>query len=347
MLRHWLRRNRPPRAQRVAPQAEWVEQRLLYSADAASLLGLDTALAPAAQERTLDASFEYATQSAAATTGVDDVRTAFALTPLQFEADAGQLGAGVDFAASGIGYAVRLGDGNAELLLQGAERPVMLALVGGNPGAAEGQDLLATRSNYLIGADSSQWITDIANYGSVLYRGVYDGIDVRYYGNQQQLEYDFIVAAGADASQIRLAFEGAQASLDADGRLVLRTVEGRELQFAAPVSWQQGPGGREAVASRYELHEDGSVGFVLGAYDRTRALVIDPVLQYASYFGESGTDTAVDVAVGADGSVYVTGSTTSTGGILDTLLGGLLGGILGGSTGQDVYVAKFSPDLST
>ncbi|MEJ8838444.1 cadherin-like domain-containing protein [Ramlibacter sp. AN1133] len=339
MLKRWLRRNKPPRAQRIAPHAEWLEQRLLYSADAGSLLGVDTALAPAPEERTLDASFEY---DAAAGTAAIDVRSALALTPLQFEADAGQLGEGVDFAASGLGYAVRLGGGNAELLLEGAQQPVTLTLVGAQPGAPEGQDLLATRSNYLVGTDSSKWITDIVNYGSVLYRGVYDGIDVRYYGNQQQLEYDFVVAAGADASQLQLRFDGIEsASLDGNGDLVLRVAgTGRDIRFQAPVSYQEGAGGREAVDSRYELQQDGTVRIVVGAYDRSRALVVDPVLAHASYFGENGNETARGVAVGSDGSVYVTGHTTSTTGSFGTRMAL-------GADATESYVAKFNADLTT
>jgi large repetitive protein len=223
MIRHWLRRKRPARARRAAPHAEWLEPRLLYSADAPSLLLAVTATATdAAETRVLDTSFEYSAQAAATPTAAE-VRSAYALTPLQFEADAGQLGEGVDFAAAGIGYAVRLGGGQAELLLDGAGQSVRLELVGADSGTAVGEDLLATRSNYLLGQDASQWVTAIANYGSVLYRGVYDGVDVRYYGNQSQLEYDFLLAPGADASQLQLRFHGSDSvSRDANGDLVLR-----------------------------------------------------------------------------------------------------------------------------
>ncbi len=345
MFRHWLRRSGPERTARIAPQAEWLEPRLLYSADAASLLGVDAALLPAVQQRSLDASFEYegdtgATVQAAATP--QQVRAAYALTPLQFEADAGQLGAGVDVAASGLGYGVRLGGGQAELLLRGADAPVRLELVGADPGTAVGQDLLPTRSNSLVGNDPAKWTTDIANYGSVLYRGVYEGIDVRYYGNQERLEYDFLLAAGADASQLRLRFHGTDdVRLDAHGDLVLGVAGSeREVRFQAPVSYQQGPGGREAVASRYQLQADGTVRIVVGAYDSTRALVVDPVLSHASYLGDSGQDSALGVAIGGDGCVYVTGQTSSTAGAFGTRLGT-------GADNSESYVAKFSADLTS
>ncbi|GAB3760876.1 hypothetical protein GCM10028796_10170 [Ramlibacter monticola] len=345
MLTHWLRRkkDKPPRPQRIAPHAEWLEPRLLYSADAGGLLGLDTAIAPAAEQRTLDAGFEYGGE-ASATTGAlaaDAVRAAYALTPLQFEADAGQLGEGVDFAASGLGYAVRLSGGSAELLLEGAAQPVRLELVGADPAAPEGQDLLATRSNYLVGADSSRWITDIVNYGSVLYRDVYEGIDVRYYGNQQQLEYDFVLDPGADATQLRLKFDGIEsANVDANGDLVLKVAgTDRDLRFKAPVSYQEGAAGREAVESRYELQADGTVRIAVGAYDRSRALVVDPVLAHATYLGDVGSETAMAVAVGRDGSVYVTGHTNSNTGSFGAV-------VPGGADGNDSYVAKFSADLT-
>jgi hypothetical protein len=342
MIQDWLRRKRPARARRVAPHAEWLEPRLLYSADAPSLLlaSADTDT-DASETRVLDTSFEYSAQAAATPTAAE-VRSAYALTPLQFEADAGQLGEGVDFAAAGIGYAVRLGGGQAELLLDGAEQTVRLELVGADSGTAVGENLLATRSNYLLGQDASQWVTDIANYDSVLYRGVYDGIDVRYYGNQSQLEYDFLLAPGADASQLQLRFHGSDnVSLDANGDLVLRVAgTERELRFQAPVSYQQGTNGREDVESHYELQADGTVRIVVGAYDTSRALVVDPVLLHATYFGEGGAETALGVAVGADGSVYVTGHTTSSSGTFGTRLAT-------GSDGNEAYVAKFNADLTS
>ncbi|MGE0330061.1 MAG: SBBP repeat-containing protein [Ramlibacter sp.] len=220
-----------------------------------------------------------------------------------------------------------------------------LNLVGANLNAqAEGQGLLAARSNYLLGNDASAWRTGIANYDAVAYRNVWAGVDVRYYGTQRQLEYDFNVAPGADAVQnagaIRLRFDGiASARVDAQGDLVL-ALAGRDetLRFKAPVSWQDGPHGREAVQSAYAIHADGSIGFTLGAWDTTRELVIDPLLDYASYFGSAGSaaDTGLGVAVDSAGSVYITGRTTAA---LTTLVGN------GGS--GDIFVAKYSADLST
>ncbi|KQT11041.1 Ig-like domain-containing protein [Ramlibacter sp. Leaf400] len=341
MIRGWLGSRTPPRPRRSAPHAEWLEPRLLYSADAGALLAATTGT-EAPDNRTLGEGLEY-TATAAATPTDTEVRSAYALTPLQFEADAGQLGEGVDFAASGIGYAVRLGGGGqAELLLDGAEQPVRLELVGARDGTAVGENLLATRSNHLVGQDASRWITDIANYGSVRYQGVWDGIDIRYYGNQDQLEYDFLLAPGADASLLQLRFHGVgDVRLDPGGDLVLKVAgTDREIRFQAPISYQEGAQGRESVESRYVLQPDGTVRIVVGAYDTSRALVVDPVLTHASYFGEGGGETALGVAVGADGSVYVTGHTTSTTGSFGSRVGG-------GADGNEAYVARFNADLTS
>ncbi len=136
---------------------------------------------------------------------------AYLLTPLAFEANLGQTDTTVDFMARGSGYAVFLTDGDAVLKLDGGDLDyvVRLNLLSARSGAVStGEELLAGRSNYFLGGDSSQWVTDVENFAAVRYEDIYDGIDVRYYGtNQRQLEYDFILAAGADPGQIRLDFE--------------------------------------------------------------------------------------------------------------------------------------------
>jgi hypothetical protein len=342
----WLRRLLPDRGSRRVPLAEPMEPRLLYSADLTAGLMLATTTATAAPEvRTLSTTGEYA-GATAATDGTAAAASAYTSASLAFEANAGQAGDGVEFSAYGSGYGIALDGGQAALTLVTADGQHTVTLQLQDAAAApqgEGEGLLATRSNVIVGSDPSQWATGLSNYASVLYRGVYDGVDLRYYGNQRQLEYDFVVAPGADAAQIALRFDGiVAASIADDGDLVLQVAgTSGEVRFCAPVSYQRADdGSMQAVASRYELRADGSIGFLLGAYDASRELVIDPVLSYASYFGTAGTEDAPAVAVDATGNVYITGRTNSNAAPLGSSVGA------GGGAG-DIFVAKFSPDLST
>ena len=327
----------------MRPLAEAMEPRILYSADLSGGLLLAAGQTPVAEHRTLDAGGQYTTASVRATANHGDaqvVTAAYLATQLSFEGNVGQADIAVDFVARGSGYGVALSGGAVELTLgrDGQTSTVQMVLAGSHSApVARPEDLLAARSNYLLGNDPSGWLTSIANYGAVAYQDVYGGVDVRYYGTQRQLEYDFLVKPGADATQIHLSFNGAQASVDSGGDLLL-AVDGRAqvIRLKAPVSYQDGLLGREAVASAYQIRDDGSVGFVLGDYDHTRLLVIDPVLNYASYFGTTGTDSALGVAVDSTGAVYITGRTTAA-----------MGSNIGTTGSGDVYVAKFSADLST
>ncbi|MBC7601856.1 MAG: SBBP repeat-containing protein, partial [Ramlibacter sp.] len=331
---------RPPAARRRSlPQAEWVEPRVLYSADAAAGLLLATDAfgtdAQAAEVRVLPA--------ATAALSTQAVSQTFATAPMTFEVNRGQFPQRADFAAYGSGYSVLVSDTGVEIRLAGADSPIRLTLVGANDSQGVGEGLLQARSNYLLGGDASAWRSDVENYGAVLYTDVYWGVDLRYYGNQRQLEYDFVLRPGADSQVIHLQVEGAQASIADNGDLVLtvKSAEGtqQEIRFHAPVSYQMGDKGREQVASAYVLGADGAVSFAVGAYDAQRELVIDPLLSYASYFGGAGNDTGVDVAVASDGTVYVTGRTAAT--------TGDFANVLGAGGGSDVYVSHFSADLST
>ena len=266
---------------------------------------------------------------------------AYLSTPLTFEQNDGQTDQQVDFVARGSGYTVFLTEGDAVLMLQegDAGHVVRLDLLGGDTSApASGADLLASQSNYLIGNDENSWQTDVANYGAVEYSDVYDGIDLRYYGNQRQLEYDFIVGAGADSSQIRLNFEGVEsAGIGEDGDLILTLNEqGGQIHFNAPISYQLAKdGSREAVESRYVIHEDGTIGFELGAYDAGRTLVIDPILNYSTYLGGLGTEYARGITVDGNGDIFVVGQTYAAN------FPATIGTYSGGS---DAYVAKLTPN---
>jgi hypothetical protein len=144
----------------------------------------------------------------------------------------------------------------------------------------------------------------------VRYADVYRGIDLVYYGNQRQLEYDFVVAPGADPREIGLKFAGAKRIRLEGGELLLETGAGQVRQ-REPVAYQEVGGVRREVASRYVLGRGGRVGIEVGEYDRTLPLVIDPVLTYSTYLGGSLSDSAFGVATDGQGNAYVTGSTAS------------------------------------
>jgi hypothetical protein len=165
-------------------------------------------------------------------------------------------------------------------------------------------------ANYLVG-DASRWRRGVPTYGRVGYRGVYRGIDLSYHAARGQLEYDFDVAPGADPSRIGLQLQGARAlRIDERGRLVVQLTH-RTMVQDAPRVYQLRGGARRAVDARYELRGPRSVGFAVGPYDRSAALVIDPTIGWSTYLGGSANDVATAIAVDRAGNSYVTGTTTS------------------------------------
>src|SRR5579871_2590436 len=243
---------------------------------------------------------------------------AYGQLPLSFEANQGQTDAQVQYLTRGAGYALFLTGDGAVLSLQkpaAADTGVVLRLnlVGSNSDApAAGLDQLPGTSNYFLGNDPSRWHTGIASYGQVAYQGVYTGVNLIYCGNQQQLEYDFVVQPGADPGIIRFRVKGADSlGLDGQGNLVLHTASGDVMEHA-PVLYQQTGGGRQAVAGQFVFLGADQVGFEVGAYDASLPLTIDPVLSYSTYLGGSGYDEGYGVAVDGSGNAYVTGYAGST-----------------------------------
>ena len=295
-----------------------------------------------------------------------DVERAYGNLPLRFEANGGQTDARVRFLARAPGSTVFLTSTGATLSLsprstgthsktQGPARSgarpavVGLQLIGADPTArVAGVGRLDGASNYLFGSDPRRWHTGVPAYGRVSYRSVYPGIDLAFYGRQRELEYDFTLAPHADVGRIALALPGAHGvRLDRSGDLVLDTAAGTVRQ-RAPVIYQPAGGHRRPVAGGYVLKGHGRVGFRVGPYDHSRALVIDPVLAYGTYLGgslgsEGVTAIAVDQSCSSACPAYVTGQTSSSDFPVKNALQGSRAG-----TGRDTdaFVAKINADGS-
>ena len=256
--------------------------------------------------------------------------------PLSFEANRGQFDSQVRFAARSRGLAVFL-TGREAVLVPPKAQPVRMRLIdSARPRAIEGADPLPGRVNYLRGSDPARWRRGIPTFGRIRYSGVYRGIDLVYYGNARQLEYDFVVAPGANPRSIRLEFAGAKSLKLRDDELILETAGG-DLRFRKPAAYQQKAGAREPVAARYKLLAGNRVAFEVGRYDRTRPLTIDPVLVYATFLGGSSTDSAVAIATDSAGNAYIAGNTSST----DFPTVGPVQATLKGY--QSVFVTKLNP----
>jgi hypothetical protein len=287
--------------------------------------------------------------------------------PLDFEANEGQTDPQVRFLTHGLGYTLYLTATEAVMVFPKPPVPavpgalpvspkipgllatrtaapeasvVRIQMVGANPDATVvGEQELPGKSNYLIGRDSSKWVTDVPHFGQVVYHDVYPGVDLVYYGNpQQQLEYDWVVAPGADPGVIRLNYQGAAGlSLDPSGNLIVQTGAGDLVQHI-PALYQEGTGGRQAVAGHFVFQGGQQVVFEVGNYDASRPLIIDPLVSYSTFLGGSSYDAAYGIAVDAAGNAYVTGFTSSS----DFPTANPIKGTLGGAA-ENVFVTKFSP----
>jgi hypothetical protein len=270
--------------------------------------------------------------------------------PLFFEVNQGQADPQVRFLARAPGYKAFFTATEAAFQLKQAVdasagstvSPAVLRMrmIGSNPAPLiEGLDPMEGRSNYYAGEDPAEWRSGVLNYSKIRYSRIYEGIDLVYYGNQRELEYDFNVAAGADAASIRLRFDGAERlELDSRGDLVLH-LAGNEVRHRKPVAYQDANGSRREVPVRYVIR-DRDVEFAVGAYDNRKPLVIDPVLAYSTYLGGGGNEEGNSIAVDSAGNVYVAGFTDSINFPLSQPSQPALGGQ------RDVFVVKLDPSGS-
>jgi Beta-propeller repeat len=256
--------------------------------------------------------------------------------PLTFEANQGQTDKQVKFLSRTSGYTLFLTGDEAVLALSGEKASSNKAKIAGaghapKPGMAApkpggvlrmklrnvnpaskvtGVDELAGTSNYFIGNDPAKWRTSVSTYAKVKYEGIYSGIDLVYYGNQRQLEYDFIVAPGANPRRIQFDVRGAKRiRRDANGELLFEMGED-EIRWHNPVVYQEKDGVRQEIAARYAITETNRVTFELAKYDASQPLYIDPLI-YSTYLGGSSGDQGYGIAVDDAGNAYVTGQTGS------------------------------------
>ena len=269
-------------------------------------------------------------------------------TKLVFEPNRGQFAANVEWIAKGSGFAIGLGaDGATIETHEASEAPAMdaglpaagtrpaptEAKVGGkharpappamkistvkmhlanaNAWKLEGAAPTGGISNYYIGKDPAKWHTDVPNYAQAKASGVYNGIDLVFHGSQSALEYDFVVAPGADPKQIALQFDGAGNVHAESGALVMTTSTGKELRHAQPQIYQSSGGKKKSVKGGFQVGADGKATFEIGEYDRTKPLVIDPKITFVRFFGGSDTEQTYGIVYDPNGFSYTTGYTYS------------------------------------
>ncbi len=285
--------------------------------------------------------------------------------PLFFEANHGQDGNIGNFLARGANYQFSIAPGEARLTLRKATeafppsgggsfssaspalRTIQMQFSGANPRAIiRGADELPGKINYLVGADSKQWHTGISTFRRVQVEELYPGIALVYYGNQQQLEYDFTIAPGADPCAIAIRFEGADSLAVAPNGDLLVKLGRDEIRQAPALAFQRMDGVIQSVNAGYQIKGTDTVLFAVSEYDHNLPLIIDPLLTYSTYVGGIGGDVAVSVKVDSSGSVYMAGLTLSQIPVTNALPGSFQGEFQGGKFTGDGFIAKFDNTLT-
>lgn len=270
--------------------------------------------------------------------------------PLYFEAGPAPAAGPSRFITRGCNYQFSLSPDEVQITLgKNGVKPaaVRMDFAGANPGAQMSGDMeLPGKVNYLMGNDPAAWRTGVPTFARVRVGQLYPGVDLVYYGNQRQLEYDFTLALGADPDLIKIHFDGAdKISIGGQGQLILAL--GRdEIRQPAPLIYQMVAGTRQAVAGGYRLINRHTVAFAIGKYDHQLPLVIDPVLSFSTYFGGNSSDAAWSIALDTNGFIYIAGQTLSkqmsaTNAAPFSTAGAFQKNFAGGGTTGDAFVAKF------
>ncbi len=249
------------------------------------------------------------------------------------------------FLARSGGYAVSVGASESSVAVSdaksGKHQTLHFAFENANRAASlEALEPQAGVTNYYRGEDASKWRIGVKSYGKLRAQEVYPGVDVIYYGDHRRLEFDFVIAPKVDPGVIALSFSGMEKlSRDSSGDLIAE-VGGQPVRFAKPYAYQKLGGVSKAVAADYELSADGKVHLHLGDYDRNEALVVDPVVSYATFLGGSAGDIGNGIAVDNFGHAYVTGQTCSS----DFFETNVYGDMPGGGESCDAFVTEYTAD---
>lgn len=294
----------------VADHVDRRARTLVLAAAGLSLLGASLSVSGAL--RSPRASTSTPTSRVTAVTGAQ-ARHNYGTLPMSYEPNLGQVVGAARFIAHGTTATTLLEPGRVVIAPTGGGSAVVMQLVGS---AAQpvirGTQSLPGTVNYLIGRDRTHWLTGIPTYAQVTYHGIYPGIDMTWRGTTGTPEYDFVVAAGADQSVIRVRFAGATTvSVDAASGDLVVTVPRGVMRQRMPEIYQPGAAGHFAVSGHFVVTGADEVGFAIGSYDRWLPLVIDPTFTYSTLVGGSGNDSGYAVAVDASGSAYVAGATCS------------------------------------
>jgi len=274
----------------------------------------------------------------------DEKAVQISTLPLSFIENVGQRDPSVLFHADAAGHAIFF---TAEDVILARADPesstqycIVIGLAGSEPGVVKGIDQLSGKANFFVGNDPSEWNTAVPMYKGIVYEEVLPGVDLFFRGENGVLKREFVIAPAVDSRAIVMKYGGHESlTLDDMGHLLVATPTGILIE-TAPFAYQEINGRQVEVACRYLILDENEVGFVLGEYNGAYPVVIDPYLEYSTYFGGYGDEIGYGIAVDDTGCAYITGSTDSTSIVLpshsvyqETLAGG-----------KDAFITKLSSD---